>query len=70
MNTTKRQPVPLASSADWSIADGCPVCGGELEVRRRPGSAWSYCARCKLLSRPQIGMGPLGIQVLHPLAAC
>jgi hypothetical protein len=61
---------PPAPSADWTIAGGCPVCGGALDVRRRPGSARSYCSACKFLGRPSIGPTPFGIQVKHPLQIC
>jgi|GEM_PF-4115664 len=70
MESPKGRTTPLAPSADWTIVAGCPACGGALDIRRRPGSARSYCGSCKFVGRPSIGVSAFGIQVKHPLQVC
>lgn len=51
------------------IGGGCPGCGGELQIRRSPGSTMGYCRQCLSISRPLVAMGLRGLQVMHRTAA-
>jgi hypothetical protein len=51
------------------IDNGCPLCGGELQIRRSPGAVTGYCAHCVWLSRPTLAVGQGSLQVLHQAMA-
>lgn len=51
------------------IDDGCPACGGELQIRKSPGNTAGYCRQCQMLSRPRVVMNLGGLQVMHRTAA-
>ncbi|MDY7232233.1 hypothetical protein [Hyalangium rubrum] len=40
--------------AEFTLPDGCMVCGGEVTIRATPSGAHSYCARCHSLTRPRM----------------
>lgn len=57
-------------AADVTLGEGCPLCGGELALRMTPGAqAASCCKQCRWISRPQVTMGPTGLQVAYPTSA-
>lgn len=51
---------------DFSLEEACLLCGGDLEVRLTAGSARTYCARCRWISRPHVSRGENGLNVFHP----
>jgi hypothetical protein len=54
--------------ADISVPAGCPSCGGALDLRLTPSSAFSYCAQCHRISRSVVAVGPNSVEVGHPPA--
>jgi hypothetical protein len=49
--------------ADMMLPRACAACGGDLSLRVAPGSAWTYCASCHHLSRPQVSLRGDRLQV-------
>jgi hypothetical protein len=63
---TRAQRARQPDSRDFSLAEGCILCGGELRVRVTPGGARSVCIACRWISRPHMRREGDGIHVLHP----
>jgi hypothetical protein len=52
---------------DFSLAGGCLLCGGDLQVRVGPGRAATFCPACRWISHPHMKRGEEGsVQVIHP----
>jgi hypothetical protein len=64
MNRT--QPTDATDPRDFTLAEACLLCGGDLTVRLTAGSARTYCATCRWISRPHVSHGEDGVQVFHP----
>jgi len=52
--------------ADLSVPGGCPLCGGPLDLRVTPSSAFTYCAHCRWISRSFVAVGNGSVEVGHP----
>ena len=52
--------------ADISVPEGCPLCGGPLDLRVTSSSAYSYCNHCHWISRSVVSVGPNSLEVAHP----
>ncbi len=55
-----------AEEMDFTLAEGCVVCGGEMAVRMRPGSTRGYCGACGWISKPLLWRSGGKVSVLHP----
>ena len=52
---------------DFSLAGGCLLCGGDLQVRVGPGRATTFCGACRWISHPHMKRSDEGsVQVIHP----
>jgi hypothetical protein len=51
---------------DVTLPEGCILCGGPLALRVREGTARTYCARCRWISRPHMRREDGAIHVVHP----
>jgi len=52
---------------DFSLAGGCLLCGGDLEIRVGPGRATTFCPACRWISHPHMKRSDEGsVQVIHP----
>lgn len=41
--------------ADFALPEGCPACGGQLDVRlSAQGGAHAYCRACHFLMKPRM----------------
>lgn len=52
---------------EFSIPQGCLICGGELDVRIAPGTARSYCKHCRWVSKPEVKLEKDGVKVGHAI---
>jgi hypothetical protein len=52
--------------ADISVPEGCPLCGGVLDLRVTSSSAFTYCGHCHWISRSVVSVGPNSLEVGHP----
>jgi len=52
--------------ADLSVPEGCPLCGGALDLRLTPTTAFTYCARCRWISRSVVAVRSGTVEVGHP----
>ena len=51
---------------EFTLPEGCPGCGADLEVRVTPGAgAQGVCLVCKSFSRPQVSMTHRGLKVQY-----
>lgn len=56
--------------ADFALPEGCPACGGEIDVRvSAEGGAHAYCANCHFLMRPQVGFSDKSLTIGFTAAA-
>lgn len=51
------------------IGDGCPGCGGELQIRKSPGSTVGFCRQCLAITKPRLSVKLGGVHVTHRTAA-
>lgn len=49
--------------ADFTLPEGCVACGGKLQVRLTPGSAYAYCESCRMLSKPFVQVSREGFRI-------
>jgi hypothetical protein len=55
-----------ADSRDFSLDEGCILCGGDLQVRVTPSGARTVCVPCRWISRPHMRREGDGVHVIHP----
>jgi len=55
--------------AEFTLAEGCPLCGGTVTIRATQAGANSYCPTCHWLSRPQMRVRGNGLEVAFPTHA-
>jgi hypothetical protein len=55
-----------ADTKDFSLEDGCILCGGVLHVRLTPSGARTVCKACRWISRPHMRREDDGVHVAHP----
>ena len=55
--------------ADFTLPEGCVLCGGEVNIRATPAGAHSYCPHCRHLSRPQLRMKKDSLELIYATAA-
>jgi hypothetical protein len=51
---------------DFSLEEGCILCGGVLHVRLTPQGARTVCKACRWISRPHMKREEDGVHVAHP----
>ena len=52
--------------ADFTLPEGCMLCGGSVSIRSTPGGgAHSYCPHCHLLSRTRLRMRKEGLEIAY-----
>ena len=51
--------------AEFTLPEGCLMCGGEVSIRATPGGAASYCAHCHWLSRPRVRVKDNGLEISY-----
>ncbi len=54
---------------DFTIPEGCLLCGADLPVRITPAGAQSVCKRCAWFAKPQVTVTRNGFQVSYSPAA-
>lgn len=53
--------------AEFTVPEGCIVCGGELTIRARPGGvSGSYCPSCHWVARPTVRAHGQGLEIAYP----
>jgi hypothetical protein len=55
--------------AEFTLPEGCLMCGGAVSIRATPGGAASYCAQCHWLSRPRVRVKENGLEISYAAAA-
>jgi hypothetical protein len=66
MKRTQTQTLDHPDPGDFTLAEACLLCGGDLTVRLTAGSARTYCPTCRWISRPHVSRGEDGVHVFHP----
>jgi hypothetical protein len=65
-NTTEN--TPGERIADFTLPDGCMLCGGAVSIRTTPGGgAHSYCPHCHWLSRTRLRMHKEGLEIAYAM---
>jgi hypothetical protein len=62
----RAQRAQQAESRDFSLDEGCILCGGDLQVRVTPSGARTVCVTCRWISRPHMRREGDGVHVIHP----
>jgi hypothetical protein len=57
---------PDEEHEDIELPNGCILCGGPLALRLRHGSARTFCAHCRWISRPHMRRENGAVHVIHP----
>ena len=55
--------------AEFTLAEGCLVCGGAVTIRATPSGAHSYCPKCHWLSRPRMRVKGNGLGLSYSASA-
>jgi hypothetical protein len=55
--------------AEFTLPDGCLVCGGEVTIRATPAGAHSYCTKCHWLSKPRMKVNGNGLELSYAATA-
>lgn len=55
--------------AEFTLSEGCLLCGGEVSIRATPSGAHSYCPTCHWLSRPRMKVRGEGLELSYSTAA-
>jgi hypothetical protein len=55
-----------AETKDFSLEEGCILCGGVLHVRLTPSGARTVCKACRWISHPHMRREDDGVHVAHP----
>lgn len=55
--------------AEFTLAEGCLLCGGAVTIRATPSGAHSYCPTCHWLSRPQMRVRGNGLELAFAATA-
>lgn len=55
--------------AEFTLPDGCLLCGGEVTIRATPAGANSYCPKCHWLSRPRMKVKGNGLELTYAATA-
>ncbi|MBN1207031.1 MAG: hypothetical protein JXB05_19255 [Myxococcaceae bacterium] len=55
--------------AEFTLADGCLLCGGAVTIRATPAGAHSYCPKCHWLSRPRMRVKGNGLELSYATTA-
>jgi len=61
-----RETIETEGRRDLSLAGGCMLCGGDLDVRITAGATRTVCKTCRWISRPHLVRGEEGVHVVHP----
>lgn len=49
--------------AEFTLPQGCLMCGGEVSIRATPWGAASYCSQCHWVSRPRVRVRDNGLEI-------
>jgi hypothetical protein len=55
--------------AEFTLAQGCLMCGGAVTIRATPSGAHSYCPQCHFLSRPRMRVKGNGLELSYAASA-
>lgn len=55
--------------AEFTLPEGCLLCGGEVSVRATPSGASSYCAHCHWLTKPRVRVKDNGLEISYAATA-
>jgi hypothetical protein len=57
---------PGENIAEFTLPQGCMLCGGEVSIRSTPGGgSHSYCPHCHWLSRTRLRMHKDGLEIAY-----
>lgn len=51
--------------ADFTLSEGCLLCGGALDIRATPAGAHTYCGHCHWISHPTLRMSREGLELTY-----
>jgi hypothetical protein len=55
--------------AEFTLPEGCLLCGGEVTIRATPAGAHSYCPSCHFLSKPSMKVKGNGVELSYSATA-
>jgi hypothetical protein len=55
--------------AEFTLPEGCLLCGGAVTIRATPSGANSYCPTCHWLSRPRMRVKGNGLELSYAATA-
>jgi hypothetical protein len=55
--------------AEFTLDEGCLLCGGAVAIRATPSGAHSYCPKCHWLSRPKMRVRGNGLELSYATTA-
>ena len=55
--------------AEFTLPEGCLLCGGEVSIRATPAGAHSYCPKCHWLSKPRMKVKGNGLELSYSATA-
>lgn len=55
--------------AEFTLPEGCLLCGGEVSIRATPSGAHSYCPKCHWLSKPRMKVKGNGLELSYSATA-
>ncbi len=55
--------------AEFTLPEGCLLCGGEVTIRATPAGANSYCPKCHWLSKPRMKVKGNGLELSYSATA-
>jgi hypothetical protein len=55
--------------AEFTLPEGCLLCGGEVTIRATPAGAHSYCPQCHWLSKPRMTVKGNGVELSYSATA-
>jgi hypothetical protein len=61
--TTNAEVETGEQSKEFTVDEGCILCGGEISFRVTPAGAYSCCVPCRWLARPEVAVGKSGLRV-------
>jgi hypothetical protein len=54
---------------EFTLPEGCLMCGGAVAIRATPSGASSYCGHCHWLSHPQVRVLGNGLEISYATVA-
>ncbi|MBF5043624.1 hypothetical protein FGE12_14605 [Aggregicoccus sp. 17bor-14] len=59
----------MTTPRDFTLPEGCVVCGADLPVRVSDAGARAACVRCGWMGRPQVEVTHRGLRIRTPGAS-